>query len=114
MSFAIPVKRLSETPTLLAFHHPSPSYAVHILIVPKRDYKSLLDVPAHDVEFQRDLFETVQALVRRFGLQERGYRLVANGGAYQDVPILHFHLISEHAAGSSEPVIFDEAQRMEV
>jgi histidine triad (HIT) family protein len=112
MSFAIPVKRLSETSTLLAFHHPSPSYAVHILIIPKRDYQSLMDVPADDGDFQHDLFETVQALVRKFGLETSGYRLVVNGGAYQDVPILHFHLISEGASGS-EPAIFNEAQRME-
>lgn len=36
MSFAIPVERLHETLTLLAFYHPKPSYAVHILLVPKR------------------------------------------------------------------------------
>ncbi len=95
MSFAIPVKRLRETETLLAFHHPSPSYPVHILIVPRRAYSSLLDLPPGDCAFLRDLFETVQSLVRELGLAEGGYRLVANGGSYQDVPILHFHLIGE-------------------
>ena len=95
MSFAIPVKRLRETPTLLAFHHPSPSYPLHILIVPKRGYRSLLDVPPEDGDFSRDLFATVQSLIREFGLGESGYRLIANGGAYQDVAVLHFHLIAE-------------------
>ena len=94
MSFAIPVERLRETPNLLAFHHPSPSYPVHVLLVPKRDYRSLLDVPAGDGDFFRDLFETVQMLVRDLHLEEGGYRLIANGGSYQDVPILHFHLVS--------------------
>ncbi len=95
MSFAIPVKRLRETDTLLAFHHPSPSYPVHILVVPKRVYTTLLDLPPGDCAFLRDLFETVQSLVRELGLAEGGYRLVANGGSYQEVPILHFHLIGE-------------------
>ncbi|MEZ4510613.1 MAG: hypothetical protein R3C62_01950 [Chloroflexota bacterium] len=36
MSFLIPVQRLRETATLLAFHHPKPSYPLHILLVPKR------------------------------------------------------------------------------
>lgn len=98
MSFAVPVKRLRETPTLVAFYHPSPSYALHILIVPKRGYRTLLDVAPEDAAFQRDLFETVQDLVRAHGLEESGYRLIANGGAYQEVPILHFHLISETPA----------------
>lgn len=95
MSFVIPVNRLRETSTLLAFYHPSPSYPFHVLLVPRRAYKSLLDVPAADVDFQRDLFETVQSLVREFGLDRRGYRLIANGGSFQDVPILHFHLVAE-------------------
>jgi histidine triad (HIT) family protein len=95
MSFAIPVKRLRETPSLLAFHHPSPSYPLHVLLVARRDYHSLLDVPPDDSAFFRDLFETVQSLVREFGLEQGGYRLIANGGAYQDIPILHFHLVSE-------------------
>lgn len=97
MNFAIPLKRLRETPTLLAFDHPSPSYPVHILLVPKRAYASLLELPPEDSDFLRDLFATVQSLVRELGLAEGGYRLVANGGSYQEVPVLHFHLISDQA-----------------
>jgi histidine triad (HIT) family protein len=95
MSFAIPVQRLRETSTLLAFHHPRPSYPLHILLVPKRNYRSLLDVEPQDSAFLGDLLRTVQDLVREFGLEQGGYRLVANGGSNQDVPILHFHLISD-------------------
>jgi histidine triad (HIT) family protein len=94
-SFAIPVKRLRETRTLLAFHHPQPSHKLHILILPKRPYASLMDVPIDDGIFLQDLIETVQSLVREYNLENRGYRLITNGGAYQDVPHLHFHLISD-------------------
>jgi histidine triad (HIT) family protein len=95
MSFVIPVQRLRETPSLLAFFHPSPGYAVHILIVPRRAYRTLLEIPSTDSEFLRDLLETVQSLVRELGLEASGYRLVANGGPNQDVPVAHFHLISD-------------------
>ena len=95
MSFLIPVERLRETPSLLAFHHPQPSYPLHILIVPRRGYRSLLDLDPGDVAFQRDLVETVQSLVREFHLDDSGYRLLVNGGAYQDVQVLHYHLFSE-------------------
>lgn len=97
MSFAIPMKRLRETPTLLAFHHPQPGYPVHILIIPRRAYRSLLDLSPQDAAFQQDLIETVQSLVRELELEKGGYRLISNGGEYQDVPILHFHLISNYA-----------------
>jgi histidine triad (HIT) family protein len=95
MSFAIPVKRLRETETLMAFHHPQPSYPVHILLVPKQPYADLLDVSPDDANFLHDLLETAQDLVREFGLEQIGYRLITNGGAFQDIPHLHFHLIAE-------------------
>ena len=97
MSFVIPVNRLRETTTWMAFHHPSPSYPLHVLLVSKRGYGSLMDVPPADSAFLRDLFATVQSLVREFGLERGGYRLIANGGANQDIPVLHFHLISEQS-----------------
>jgi len=95
MSFLIPVHRLRETPTLMAFEHPRPSYPVHILLVPKRAVPSLEGLGPEDADFMVDLFSVVQSLVAEFNLGERGYRLIANGGKYQDIPQLHFHLISE-------------------
>ena len=94
MSFALPVHRLHETTTLIAFHHPRPAYAVHILLVPKKAISSLADLGPGDAGFLVDLFATVQELVKALNLEESGYRLIANGGQYQDVPQLHFHLIS--------------------
>lgn len=94
MSFVLPVKRLHETTTLFACQHPEPGYPFHVLLVPKRSIKSLSDLSPVDADFLNDLFQTVQILVERFELEAHGYRLIANGGAYQDVPHLHFHLIS--------------------
>ena len=94
MTFAIPVNRIHETSTLLAFHHPRPSYPLHILLVPKRDIKSLTELAAADSDFLVDLFESVKMLVDQYHLEGPGYRLIANGGWYQEVPHLHFHLIS--------------------
>ncbi len=94
MSFLIPVQRLRETQTLLAFHHPTPGHRVHILIVPKKAIPSLRDLTLEDAPFLADLFQTTQSLVAELGLESAGYRLIVNGGAYQDVPQLHFHLIS--------------------
>jgi histidine triad (HIT) family protein len=95
LSFAIPADRLHETESIFAFHHPDPSYSAHILLVPKRKYRTLLDIPADDIEFMRDLFRAVQDLVNELGLEDGGYRLVVNGGDAQDIQHLHFHLISD-------------------
>jgi histidine triad (HIT) family protein len=93
MSFTIPVKRLRETSSLLAFHHPSPSYKFHVLIVPKRQVKTLAELDPSDTAFLTDLYSTAQSLVDEFNL--KAYRLIVNGGEYQDFPHLHFHLISD-------------------
>ncbi len=94
MSFALPVHRLRETSTLLAFHHPRPSYPVHILLVPKQARASLAALSPADSAFMVDLFSTVQSLVAEFNLEPAGYRLIVNGGEYQVFPQLHFHLVS--------------------
>ncbi|MFN8598674.1 MAG: HIT domain-containing protein [Anaerolineae bacterium] len=99
MSFAIPVKRLRESSTLIAFHHPLPSHSFHVLLVPKRPFSNLLDVPPDAIDFLQDLLATTQSLVREYRLEDSGYRFITNGGAYQDVPHLHFHLIADDAAG---------------
>ena len=93
MSFAIPVKRLRETETLMAFHHPKPSYRFHVLLVPKKAIPSLEELDSRDAGFLMELYSTVQSLVEEFHLH--AYRLIVNGGGYQDFPQLHFHLISD-------------------
>lgn len=94
MSFVLPVQRLRETTTLMAFHHPRPGYPVHILLVPKRNLSTLADLSAADADLMQDLFQVVNELVQELGLEPAGYRLIANGGAYQEVAQLHFHLVS--------------------
>ena len=93
MSFGIPVQRLRETQTLMAFHHPKPSYKFHVLLVPKKGVASLEELDSNDSAFLSDLYSTVQSLVDEFQLP--AYRLIVNGGEYQDFPQLHFHLISD-------------------
>ena len=92
MSFAIPAKRLRETDTLLAFYHPKPSYPFHLVLVPKDAIPSLMELDPTSA-FLPDLFATVQSLVTEFQLP--AYRLIVNGGEYQDFPHLHFHLVSD-------------------
>lgn len=94
-SFVLPVDRLEETDSLLAFHHPHPSYALHILLVPKRAYRSWMELEVQDRGVLQDMVVVSQHLIERFNLEEEGYRLIVNGGANQDVDVLHLHLISD-------------------
>ena len=87
----------------MAFYHPKPAYPFHILLVPKKALSTLKDLDTKDVTFLADLFSTVQGLVEEYQLA--AYRLIVNGGEYQDFPQLHFHLISDVVgARSSRPI----------
>ena len=94
MSSVLRVNRLHETDTLLAFQHPEPAYPVHILLVPKKAIGSLMDLGEADHVLLQDVFKTAQLLVVKLALDGTGYRLILNGGDYQDIPHLHFHLVS--------------------
>lgn len=98
--FLLPTERLYESENLLAFYHPQPSYAVHIVLVPKRPIRQMIDVGETDGPFLQDLFAAVRFLVAHLGLER--YRLICNGGDYQDVALLHFHLIVETPHGLKE------------
>lgn len=100
MPFALPVDRLRETPTLLAFRHPKPAYAFHVILVPRQDVASLANLDPQQTQLLTDLFSTVQSLVNEYDLQAIGYRLVVNGGPFQEFPHLHFHLISDKTSNA--------------
>ena len=90
----LPINKISETDSLVCFYHPQPVFPVHILLVPKEELRDLSQLKPQQSDFLQDLFATVQSLIVELDLEERGYRLILNGGEYQDFPQLHFHLTS--------------------
>jgi histidine triad (HIT) family protein len=113
MSFIIPVKRLRETDNFVVFHHPAPTYPVHILMVPKKDIGNLVELEDEDDDYLKEVFQIARSLVVELDLAETGYRLILNGGKFQDIPQLHFHLISgapfRHDHKTTNPKVIDEA-----
>jgi histidine triad (HIT) family protein len=97
MSFMIPLDRLIETEHWIAFRHPKPAYPIHILLVPKKALSNLLAISPIDTELIGELIPIVQKIITDENLEQTGYRLITNGGVYQDIPQLHFHLVSGEA-----------------
>jgi histidine triad (HIT) family protein len=95
MAGCLPINRLYETASVVAFYHPKPSYRVHILIVPKRSIADICAVTGSEMRIIADVVAAAQTIVKQLGLDADGYRLLTNGGKYQDIRQLHFHLISE-------------------
>lgn len=93
-SFLVPGKRHFESDTWIAIDHPRPSYPIHIVILPKKPYRNWMSVDSTKDEFFPQLVDISQTLIREFNLEQKGYRLIINGGKYQTFPHLHVHLIS--------------------
>jgi histidine triad (HIT) family protein len=96
----VPTRLIIETETLLAFEHPNPAFPVHILIVPRRSIASLSDLDASDDALLGEVLGVVKRLIGLLSLEACGYRLILNGGKYQEFPQLHFHLVSD---GTRQP-----------
>ena len=100
LPFALPVEPLRQTESLLAFHHPEPAHPFHVILVPRKAVRSLDELDPLD-PFLAELLTATRSLVQEYGLG--AYRLIVNGGEYQEFPHLHFHLISDLPAAGPSP-----------
>jgi histidine triad (HIT) family protein len=92
-SGVLPVRRIAENDQALAFHHPRPCWPTHALIVPKRSISSLMHLGTKNRGSVTAVFRLAAQVVNTLDLRQGGYMLLVNGGAYQDVGQLHFHLL---------------------
>ena len=91
----IPCDKVYESEHSLAFKDIQPQSPVHLLVIPKGAYVSYDDfsAKASDVEIL-DFIRTVGVVAREAGVDDAGYRVIANVGenSGQEVPHLHFHI----------------------
>lgn len=82
-----------EDDTVIAFRDLNPQAPVHVLVVPKRHFDSIIDdVPA---DVHAALIHAVSEVTRVCGIDKSGFRLIANTGeaAGQTVKHLHIHVL---------------------
>jgi histidine triad (HIT) family protein len=98
----IPSRKVHEDAWSLAFHDINPQAPVHVLVIPKGPYVSFADFSEHasDAEIA-GFMRAVGKVARDLGLEEDGYRLLANAGvnAHQEVPHLHVHIFAGRPLG---------------
>ncbi len=91
----IPSKVIYEDDQVIAFHDVNPVAPVHVLLIPKKHFSTLLDITPEDAGLIGHLHLVASQLAEQLELSEKGFRLVSNckehGG--QTVFHLHFHLL---------------------
>ena len=107
----IPCDKVYEDEFVLAFNDINPQAPIHVLVIPKGSYVSMVDFTASaPEEMVVGLFRGVGAVTRELGLVEPGYRVLSNAGphSHQEVPHLHIHIFGGQNLG---PMLDREWQR---
>ena len=97
----IPSKKVFENKYVYAFEDINPQAPIHILIIPKKPFCSFTDFSKKaDSKFIYEFIKSIDLISEKLELKE-GYRLITNIGKHggQEVPHLHFHLLSGKPIG---------------
>ena len=81
-------KFIFENEDFIAFNDIRPVSPVHVLVIPKKHYRSLLEVS--DKEILGNLMLTVKEVAKQLGLNE-GFRTVINTGDNGGQTVYHIH-----------------------
>ena len=96
----IPADIVFEDEVCLAFRDVSPQAPTHILVIPKKEIRSMADIDkGTDKKILGHLMVTASQIAEKEGLSNDGYRIVINtnenGG--QTVFHLHIHILGGRA-----------------
>lgn len=84
-----------EDERVLAFEDIDPKAPVHVLIIPKKHYATLLDVPEEESDLMWHILKVARGVARIKRVADRGFRIVSNCNpeSGQSVYHLHFHVL---------------------
>lgn len=111
----IPSEKVVENERAFAFLDINPLVRGHVLVVPKRHYVRLAEMPADDANA---LMELAQQVLRRVekGLGAPGATVGVNDGraAGQEVPHVHVHVVPRREGDSFGPIHALFPERLEL
>lgn len=90
----IPANIAYEDDKVIAIHDINPQAPVHLLIIPKKSWKNLQEIPLEELDIVAHVVKVAQELAFEYEI-DSGYRFLTNNGssAGQSVFHLHFHLL---------------------
>ena len=99
----IPNKTIYEDAHVLAFHDIYAKAPVHALVIPKGKYVNIADFGANaSPEEITGFWRAVSKVATDLGIDESGFRTIANTGLNggQEVPHFHVHLLGGRKIGA--------------
>ena len=102
----IPNQTIIDTDFSLAFKDINPVAPEHVLVIPKGPYINFDHFvskasPEEILDFNKTVNEVIKKIEASPGSGGQGYRIISNAGehGFQDVPHLHFHIVSGRFLG---------------
>lgn len=97
----IPSTKVYEDEEILAFKDINPAAPIHILVIPKKHIKSLVELEKEDEILIGKIYTVINKIAEEQGVKEKGYRVIVNCGkdGGQEVEHLHFHLLAGKPLG---------------
>ena len=88
-----------EDDAVVAFRDINPQAPVHVQVIPKDHVENVAALTEDHSELVAHLLLVAAQVAREQGIEDSGYRLVANVGAHggQSVPHLHIHVLGGRA-----------------
>lgn len=96
ISGEIPSSKVYEDDKVLAFNDINPLAPIHILIIPKKHYDSIIDVDECEMDIVKYIHNTINKIAKDYNFYESGFRIVTNCGqdGGQEVKHLHYHILA--------------------
>lgn len=86
----IPAALIYQDERFVAFHDLSPQAPVHVLVIPRTHYTSLMDVK--DAAVLGGLLEAAKTISSQLGIAGTGWRTVINTGQDGGQTVMHLHV----------------------
>ena len=85
-----------ENDKVIAFKDINPAAPIHLLIIPKKNIKTINDIEENDKELIGELFLAAKKIAKDYNIDKNGYRLIfnCNDDAGQTVFHIHMHLLA--------------------
>ena len=98
----IAAPKIYENDEVIAINDINPVANVHVLIISKRHYGSILSEGIEGSGLLDGVLRAAREIAKIKGISESGFRLVSNCGedGGQSVPHLHFHIIGGQRLGA--------------
>mgnify|MGYP005768803557 CR=1 FL=1 len=91
----MPCSKVYEDDKVLAFNDIDPQAPVHVLVIPKKHYDSILDIKDDEMDIVAHIHKIINKIAKEKGIDKTGFRIVNNCGedANQVVKHIHYHIL---------------------